>query len=101
MNGTKSFNNENIVYNHKNYIRNPDMFLFDRKMNNSEGSKDKFRMAAHVLSSKQLNLVVGRGRGGGRRKKVVVRFVTGSKVNTINNLPSASFLKSDTFQITE
>jgi hypothetical protein len=49
MNVTKSFNNENIVYNKKNYIRNPDMFLLDRKMNNSEGSKDKFKMAAHVL----------------------------------------------------
>jgi hypothetical protein len=39
------------------------MFLFDRKMNNSEGSKDKFKMAAHVLSSKHLNQG-GRGRVG-------------------------------------
>jgi len=51
MNVTKSLNNENIAYNHKNYKRNPDMFLFDRKMNNSEGSKDKMKMAAQVLSS--------------------------------------------------
>jgi hypothetical protein len=50
MNVTKSLNNENIVYNHKNCIRNPDMFLFDRKMN-SEGFKDKFKIAAQVLSS--------------------------------------------------
>jgi hypothetical protein len=56
MNVTKSLNNENIVYNHKNYIRNPDMFLFDRKINNSGGSRDKFKMATHVLSSKHLNL---------------------------------------------
>jgi hypothetical protein len=73
------------------------MFLFDRKMNNSEGSKDKFKMAAHVLSSKHLN----QGGRGGEKEKVVVRFVTGSKVNTINNLFSASFLKSDTLQIAE
>jgi len=51
MNVTKSMNNENIVYNHKNYMRNPDMFLFDRKMNNSEGSKDKLKTAAQVLPS--------------------------------------------------
>lgn len=63
MNVTKSFNNENNVYNHKNYIRNPGMFLFDRKMNNPEGSTDKFNLAAHVLSSKHLNL-----EGRGRRK---------------------------------
>jgi len=40
------------------------MFLFDRKMKNSEGSKDKFKKATHVLSSKHLNLG-----GRGRRKK--------------------------------
>jgi hypothetical protein len=36
------------------------MFSFDRKMNNSEGPKDKFKMAAHILSSRHLNL--GRGK---------------------------------------
>lgn len=51
MNVTKSFNNENIIYNHQNYIRNPGMFLFDRKINNSKGSTNKFKMAPHVLSS--------------------------------------------------
>ena len=38
---------------------------------------------------------------GGKKKKVVVRFVTGSKVNTINNLFNVPFLKLDTLQITE
>jgi hypothetical protein len=37
-----------------------------------------------------------KGGGGG-----VVRSVTGNKVNTINNLFNASFLKPDTLQITE
>jgi hypothetical protein len=30
------------------------------KWNNSEGSKDKFKMAAHVFSSKHLNMERGR-----------------------------------------
>jgi hypothetical protein len=38
------------------------MSLLDRKVNNSEGSKDKFKMAAHVLSSSHLKL--GGGTGG-------------------------------------
>ena len=42
-----------------------------------------------------------KGRGGGGEKKVVVRSVTGNKVNTINNLFNVSFLKPDTLQITE